>query len=114
MQAISTLLIWKYTVVVQLEGTCKISNKPGDVVERICSDISGSGRNITIDNWFTSYELIQRMLNDHRCTVVKTLRKNKGENLQLLSVAEVETSILVYLASKKNVPCYPMCRRKTN
>ena len=41
------------------------------------SDISGSGRNITIDNRFTSYELVHRMLNDHRCTVVGTLRKNK-------------------------------------
>ena len=59
------------------EGPYKISNKPGDIVERMRNDIPGSGRNITIDNWFTSYELFYRMLNDHRCTVVGTLRKNK-------------------------------------
>ena len=43
------------------------------------SGISGSGRNITVDNWFTSYELVHRMLNDHHCTVVVTLIKNKRE-----------------------------------
>ena len=64
---------------VQPEDPYKISNKSGNVVKRMCSDISGSGRNITIDNWFTSYELVHRMLIDHRCTVVGTLRKNKRE-----------------------------------
>ena len=62
---------------VQPEGLYKISNKPGDVVERMCSDTSESGRNIAIDKWYTNYELVHRMLNDHRCTVVGTLRKNK-------------------------------------
>ena len=64
---------------VQPKGPCKVNNKPGDVVERMCSDKSGSGRNITIDNWFTSCELVHKMLNDHRRTVVGTLRKNKRE-----------------------------------
>ena len=35
---------------VQPEGPYKISKKPGDAVQRMCSDISGSGRNITIDD----------------------------------------------------------------
>ena len=45
----------------------------------MCCDISGSRQNITIDNWFTSYEPVYRMLNNHRCTVVENIRKNKRE-----------------------------------
>ena len=46
----------------QPEGPYRASNSPGDVVERLCSQILRTGRNITIDNWFTSYELAQTML----------------------------------------------------
>ena len=60
----------------QPEGAYKVSNSPGDVVERLCSGILGTGRNITLDNWFTSYDLAQKMLR-HQITLVGTLRKNK-------------------------------------
>ena len=64
-QTISTFLIWSYTLGVKPDGPCKISNCPGDVAERMCSNISGSGRNMIIDNWFTSYELVHRIPNRH-------------------------------------------------
>jgi len=60
----------------QPDGAYKVSNSPGDVVERLCSDIFGTGRNITLDNWFTSYDLSKTMLR-HKITLVGTLRKNK-------------------------------------
>ena len=41
----------------QPDGPYKVSNSPGDVVKRLCSCIFGTGRNITLDNWFTSYDL---------------------------------------------------------
>ena len=63
----------------QLDGRYKISSSPGDVVERMRGNISGSGRNMAIDNWLTNYELVHRMLNRHRNTVVGTLRNNKRE-----------------------------------
>ncbi|XP_053274074.1 piggyBac transposable element-derived protein 3-like, partial [Pleuronectes platessa] len=45
-----------------------------------------SGRNITCDNYFTSYELARRLL-ERNVTVVGTVRKNKPElPLRLLSV----------------------------
>lgn len=63
----------------QPDGPFKVSNSPGDVVERLCEPVWGSGRNITIDNWFTSYELAMRMLINHKLTIVGTLKKNKRQ-----------------------------------
>ena len=62
-----------------MDPIAKVSNSPGDVVERLCclcNGMFGTGRNITMDNWFTSYDLAQTMLR-HRITLVGTLRKNK-------------------------------------
>ena len=36
-------------------------------------------RNVTCDNFFTSYELARRLLHERRLTVVGTMRKNKPE-----------------------------------
>ncbi|KAJ4426864.1 hypothetical protein ANN_26663 [Periplaneta americana] len=41
--------------------------------------ISGSRRNITTDNWFTSVPLADELLTTHKLTLVGTLRKNKRE-----------------------------------
>jgi hypothetical protein len=41
----------------QTEGPYQLSNSPADVIERMISAISGSGRNVTADNWFTSVPL---------------------------------------------------------
>nr|CAI5827952.1 unnamed protein product [Callosobruchus analis] len=41
--------------------------------------ITKTGRNITIDNWFTSYELINELLESHNLTLVGTMRKNKRQ-----------------------------------
>ena len=38
----------------QPDGPYKLSNKPEDVVNRLCVSIYNSNRNITIDNWFGS------------------------------------------------------------
>lgn len=63
----------------QPDGPYKLSNKPEDVVKRLCVPIYNSNRNITIDNWFGSYNLAISMLKDHKLTIVGTLRKNKKE-----------------------------------
>ena len=60
----------------QPDGAHKVSNSPGDAVERLCSGIFGTGRNITLDNWFTSCDLAEKMLR-HQITLIGTLRKNK-------------------------------------
>ena len=60
----------------QPDGPFEVSNKASDVVKRLTSVILGTGRNITIDNWFTSIELAN-YLYEHSITLVVTLRKNK-------------------------------------
>jgi hypothetical protein len=63
----------------QPEGQYQLSNSPADVVERMISPISGSGRNVTVDNWFTGVLLAMKLLKDHNLRLLGTIRKNKKE-----------------------------------
>ncbi|UYV75793.1 hypothetical protein LAZ67_13001372 [Cordylochernes scorpioides] len=63
----------------QPERPYQISNSSNNVVERLVLPISGSKRNITTDNWYTSYPLAVALLNDHKLTLVGTLKKNKNK-----------------------------------
>ncbi|XP_046399025.1 piggyBac transposable element-derived protein 4-like [Ischnura elegans] len=63
----------------QPEGPYRCSNKPIDLVPRLCNCILGSGRNVVTDNWFTSFELMTTMLSEHKTTMIGTLRKNKRQ-----------------------------------
>lgn len=62
----------------QPEGPFQVSNKPCDVVKRIAEPLFGSGRNITADNWFTDFELLD-FLKSKKLTYVGTVRKNKRQ-----------------------------------
>ncbi|UYV64847.1 hypothetical protein LAZ67_3002151 [Cordylochernes scorpioides] len=63
----------------QPDGPYKKSNSPDDIVKRLITPISGTSRNITTDNWYTSYKLSQDLLTEHKLTLVGTLKKNKKE-----------------------------------
>ncbi|UYV83181.1 hypothetical protein LAZ67_23000083 [Cordylochernes scorpioides] len=63
----------------QPDGPYKKSNSPDDIVKRLIIPISGTSRNITTDNWYTSYKLSQDLLTEHKLTLVGTLKKNKKE-----------------------------------
>lgn len=56
-----------------------ISNAAIDVVKRLIIPISGTGRNLTVDNWYTSVPLVQDLANNDKISVVGTMRKNKRE-----------------------------------
>lgn len=62
----------------QPDGPYQEPQKPDDVVGRIVRPISGSGRNVTHDNWFTNVPLAKKLLDDHNLTTVGTVRKNKA------------------------------------
>ena len=63
----------------QPDGPFKVDNSSISVVTRLISEISGSGRNVTFDNWYTTYPLIRKLLDEDKLTAVGTLRKNKRE-----------------------------------
>ncbi|XP_054713571.1 piggyBac transposable element-derived protein 4-like [Uloborus diversus] len=54
------------------------SNKPIDVVKRLVEPLYNTGRNVTTDNWYTSYPLAKDLISKN-LTIVGTLRKNKKE-----------------------------------
>lgn len=56
-----------------------VSNSAIDVVNRLVEPISRTRRNLTTDNWFTSVDLCEKLLNEHRLTLLGTIRKNKRQ-----------------------------------
>jgi len=61
------------------ESPYVVSNSAIDVVNRLVEPISGTRRNLTADNWFTSIELCEKLLNEHKLTFLGTIRKNKRQ-----------------------------------
>ncbi|XP_034935544.1 uncharacterized protein [Chelonus insularis] len=52
-------------------------NEAVDIVKRVAKSVLNSGKNITMDNWFNTISLIKDLSNNHKITIVDTLRKNK-------------------------------------
>ena len=62
----------------------KVLTNPDETVPTYCvrtlsTPIHGTIGNITCDNWFTSVELVKKMLKDYSLTMVGTIRKNKRQ-----------------------------------
>ncbi|XP_042909206.1 piggyBac transposable element-derived protein 4 [Parasteatoda tepidariorum] len=62
----------------QPEGPFAVSNKCTDVVRRMVSPIVNTGRNLTVDNWFSNVPLMKELA-DKKLSLVATLKKNKWE-----------------------------------
>lgn len=85
----------------QPDGPYNVSNSPLDLVQRMITPVSGSNRNLMIDNWFSSYDLALNLLKKHKITVVGTLRKNKREIPPNFMNTKKNPREQVYLDSKK-------------
>ena len=62
----------------QLTRPYEVSNSPADIVERLINYLKGTCRDLTTDNWYTSYTLAKSLLQD-KITVIGTLKKKKRE-----------------------------------
>ncbi|KAJ8966907.1 hypothetical protein NQ314_003241 [Rhamnusium bicolor] len=63
----------------QPQGPYYLDNSAFEVVKRLVFPISGTGRNVTMDNWFTTVPLSEELIKNHNLTMVDTIRKNKRE-----------------------------------
>lgn len=61
----------------QPEGPYVISNSSEDVVMRKIEPISGSGRNVTVDNSFTFSQLCEELLTHHHLMLVGSKLQKK-------------------------------------
>ena len=61
----------------QSDGPFEVDNSCFAKVIRLISEISGSGRNVTFDNWYTTNPLFVSLLHHHKLSAVGTPRKNK-------------------------------------
>ncbi|XP_022906604.2 piggyBac transposable element-derived protein 4-like [Onthophagus taurus] len=62
----------------QPDGPFSVSNKPMDIVKRLVSTILNSNRNVTVDNYYSSYQLAI-YLKENGLTFIATMKKNKPE-----------------------------------
>lgn len=63
----------------QPPGPYEQPNSSFHLVKRLITPISGTGRHVTCDNFFTSIPLAEDLLKTHKTTLVGTIRKNKKE-----------------------------------
>ncbi|GBN77794.1 hypothetical protein AVEN_59586-1 [Araneus ventricosus] len=66
--------IWRY----KQGNNRRFENSPFEITKRLCTPLFGSGRNVTMDNWYKSYPLAKELLSK-RLTIVGTLKRNKAE-----------------------------------
>jgi hypothetical protein len=63
----------------QPPGPYQQSNSVHAVVKRLVHPIQGTGRNVTIDNWYTSIPLALDLLENDKLNFMGTMKKNKRE-----------------------------------
>lgn len=66
----------------QPQNSCKDSNTQSDVVPSLCQNIFDTGRNITMDNWFSSILLIETLFNEHKNLMLSELFERIKKNCQ--------------------------------
>lgn len=85
---------------------------PTQYVLRLTQSMNGTNRNITTDNWFSSYELAEK-LKKRKLSFVGTLRKNKPQIPEsMLRAAPAMTSRFLYQDDKMLVSFSPKKNKK--
>lgn len=58
--------------------------------------ISESGRNISMENWFTLIPMINDLFTNHRLTFVRTVKKNKEIPKELMDIKRCPVFLLMW------------------
>lgn len=80
-------------------GPYALRNKAFGIVDRLVAPISKTNRNVTFDNWFTSYPLMLHLLGVHKLTSTGTVRRNKVELRNEMLVSKT-TSLWSHVCQK--------------
>ena len=72
----------KLTIKLQLERLQQKINLSFFVVSRFISEILGSGRNVTFDNWYAIYFFITSLVYDHKLSKIEKDFKKKNRELR--------------------------------
>lgn len=63
----------------QPPGLYKVQTDNVSLLSRLCQPISGSRRNVTMDNFFTSMAVANTLSTEHKLTILGTIKKNRKE-----------------------------------
>ncbi|UYV64736.1 hypothetical protein LAZ67_3001815 [Cordylochernes scorpioides] len=82
------------------------SNSPDDIIKRLITPISGTSRNITTDNWYTSYKLSQDLLTEHKLTNRPKYNSIFGftQNIILVSYVPKKSKAVLLLSTMHSTP----------
>ena len=97
----------------QPDGPFVVDNNALSVVKRLTFPIRNSGRNVTMNNWFTSFHLMECLISDN-VTLVGTIRKNKKEiPPEFINSKNQENNINVWFYQKCNFSFVRTKKRKS-
>lgn len=90
----------------QHPGPYKLDTSNISLLPRICLPISGTNRNVTMDNFFTSLQVAELLRNEHRLTIIGTMRKNRPEIPTQFNIKRREKSTMFAFREKTTLVSY--------
>lgn len=100
---------------VQPDGPFRVVNSAISVTKRLVLPILKTGRNVTMDNWFTSIPLAEDIMLNNKLTIIGTLKKNKREVPPSFVCNKNRPVFGSYFGFQKNktLVCYKANKKKT-
>ena len=91
----------------QPEGPFQFSNKSSDVLERLITPITKTGRNVTADNWLSDVTLLQTLSDKHHLSYVRILRKNKWQIPKVMKDLKLRENFSSFfcISKRRNACC---------
>lgn len=94
-----------------VDKTVKRKDQGEHVTQGLADVLEGSGQNVTTDNYFTSFNLAQKLLHKN-ITLLGTMRKNRKELPKELVVAKGREVKSTLFAFRDDTTLAPYCPKK--